>query len=342
MLELTKKLCSLSGVSGWEDEVRDMIIEQVLPYASEIDTDPLGNLYIRKKGLSTSSRKIMICAHMDEVGLIVTGVNENGFLHIDHVGGIDRRVLYGKRVFVGPNACPGVIGIVPKHLVSDEDLKTTVPEWENMYIDIGCSDRSAAEAVVRLGDRIVFDSASRRIGNNCIMSKALDDRIGCAAMICLIRSELPCDAWFVFTVQEEVGCRGAKAAADRIRPDVGIVLEGTTAADVGGVPSGREVCSLGKGIVIPFMDRSTIYPRGLWKLATSTAEKNGIPWQVKNRIAGGTDASALQSTAGGAEVITLSVPVRNIHSPSSMADIRDIELLPRLCACLLEEFVHGS
>ena len=342
MIELTQELCALSGVSGWEDEVRARIRELAAPFAEKIDTDPLGNLYVFKKGLVRGDKKIMFCAHMDEVGLIVTGIDENGYLHVDRVGGIDRRVLFGKRVFVGPDAVPGVIGCAPKHLLSEEDMKTKVPAWESIYVDIGAADRAEAENKIRPGDRITFDPTVQRLGEHCLMAKAIDDRAGCAAMIKLIRSELPCDAWFVFTVQEEVGCRGARAAAARIRPDIGIILEGTTAADVGDVPEGREVCSLGKGIVIPFMDRSTIYPRGLWETAVGTAKKNGIPWQTKNRIAGGTDASAVQRTAGGAGVITMSVPVRNIHSPSGIADTRDMELMPKLCVRLLEELTHGS
>jgi endoglucanase len=342
MLELTQELCALSGVSGWEDDVRDRIRELIAPYADEIETDPLGNLYVFKHGRVHNDRTIMICAHMDEVGLIVTGIDENGYLRVDQVGGIDRRVLFGKRVFAGPDAIPGVVGCVPKHLLSEEEMKTKVPAWENIYVDIGAHDRAEAESRIRAGDRITFDPVIRRMGDSCLMAKAIDDRVGCAAMIQLLRSELPCDVRFVFTVQEEVGCRGARAAAARVRPEIGIVLEGTTAADVADVPEGREICSLGKGVVIPFMDRSTIYPRRLWELAVETAKKSGVAWQTKNRIAGGTDASAVQRTAGGAEVITMSVPVRNIHSPSGVADIRDIECLPKLCACLLEELAHGS
>ena len=154
--------------------------------------------------------------------------------------------------------------------------------------------------------------------------------------------DLPVDAWFVFTTQEEVGCRGAATAASRIKPGFGIVLEGTTAADMAGTAKGKEVCFLGRGVVIPFMDKGTIYAPETWKFVTDTAEKNGIPWQTKGMIAGGTDASAIQRRGPGARVITMSAPLRNIHSPASIGLISDLELMPRMCLCLLEELAHGS
>lgn len=341
MLQTVKDLCALSGVSGWEDEVRDWLLESVMPLADEIGTDPLGNLYAFKKGKAAPSKPVMVCAHMDEVGLIVTGCKEDGYLAFDCVGGIDRRVIPGKRVFVGPDRLPGVIGLKPKHLSSAEEMENTVPALDALYIDVGAESEEEAKRLVKPGARATFDPTVYEFGNGFLKAKALDDRVGCAAMLKLLERELPLDTWFVFTTQEEVGCRGAGVAAERIRPGFAVVLEGTTAADVAGCEPGREVCLLGKGVVIPFMDKGTIYNRNVWETVTGAAEKRGILWQPKTKVAGGTDASAIQRRCEGANVITLSAPLRSIHSPASVGKIRDILLLPELAAAVLEELAHG-
>ena len=340
MLDTVKALCALSGVSGWEDEVRDYILEQALPYADETATDPMGNLYIFKKGAVSPAEPVMVCAHMDEVGLIVTGVDEEGYLRFDFVGGVDRRVVLGKRVFIGPEAIPGVIGMKAIHL-TDEDERQSVPTTESLRVDIGAEDAGEAKGRVRPGDRGVFDNTVYEFGSGFVKAKALDDRVGCAAMLTLLRDELPVDTWFVFTVQEEVGCRGAAVAADRIKPGFALVLEGTTAADLAGVEKGQEVCFLGRGVVIPFMDRGTIYDHELHSRFTALAEKNGIPWQTKEKIAGGTDASAIQRRGSGAQVLTVSVPLRSIHSSASVGKLSDIELMPAFAMKVLEELSGG-
>ena len=260
MLQTTKTLCALSGVSGWEDEVRDYILQRALPLADEVETDAMGNLYIFKKGAVTPSQSVMVCAHMDEVGIIVTGITDDGYLRFDFVGGVDRRVVLGKRVFIGPKGIPGVIGLKPKHLCTAEEMENIVPALETLYVDIGAEDADGARSAVRLGDRGVFAPEIVEFGNGFLKGKALDDRVGCAAMLKVMEQDLPIDTWFVFTVQEEVGCRGAGVAAEKIRPGHAVILEGTTAADVGGVASGQEICFLGRGAVIPFMDRGTIAP----------------------------------------------------------------------------------
>lgn len=340
MLNTMKSLCRLTGVSGWEDEVRDYILEQALPHANEVITDPMGNLFVLKKGAVTPEKPVMICAHMDEVGVIITGYGDDGYLRFDFVGGVDRRVVIGKRVYIGPDRIPGVIGLKAIHLISAEERKS-VPKLDALYIDIGAESTDEAKEKVQLGWRGVFDDRVECFGNGYIKAKALDDRAGCAAMLKLLEQELPVDTWFVFTVQEEVGCRGAITAANRLNPGWAIVLEGTTAADFPGVESGKEVCRLGEGIVIPFMDRGTIYNRRVFDLVTSLAEKNGIAWQTKQRIAGGTDASAIQRSGEGVYVITMAAPLRNIHSPASVGQLSDLETLPVLCRHLLEEIAHG-
>ena len=339
MLDTVKKLCALPGVSGWEDEVRDRILEQAMPHADEIGTDVLGNLYIFKKGAVTPAKNVMVCAHMDEVGLIVTNIDEDGFLRFDFVGGVDRRVVLGKRVFIGPDSVPGVIGLKAIHL-TDAEERASVPKTESLRVDIGAENAEAAKKKVRPGDRGVFDNTVYEFGDGFLKAKALDDRVGCAAMLKLLERDLPVDTWFVFTVQEEVGSRGAAVAADRVRPGFALVLETTTAADIAGTEKGREVCFLGKGPVIPFMDKGTIYPHAVYERCTAAAERSGIPWQTKSYVSGGTDASAIQRRGEGAAVLTLSVPLRSIHSPSSVGCIADIEALPELAEKILEEMAR--
>lgn len=335
MLETLKTLCYLSGPSGYEDEVRDYILERVMPYVTDIQTDSMGNLIVSKKGRVTPARKVMLCAHMDEVGIIITGIDDDGYLRFDFLGGVDRRVVIGKRVYIGKNRIPGVIGIKAYHLVDKEEEKS-VPKREDMYVDIGAASKAEAEETVRLGDYGVFDDSVYEFGDGFLKAKAIDDRVGCAAMIKLIEGELPCDCTFAFTVQEEVGTRGAKIAANRVCPEVAIVLESTTAADLPEVPEGKTICKLGSGIVVPFMDRGTLYSRRLYKAVTELADKNGIKWQTKHMIAGGTDASVLQRSGLGADTIAISAPVRNIHSPASIAKITDFEVMPSLTMLLLE------
>ena len=340
MIDTVKKLCALSGVSGWEDEVRDYILEQALPYADETDTDAMGNLFVFKKGAVSPERPVMVCAHMDEVGVIVTGITDEGFLRFDFVGGVDRRVALGKRVFIGPDRIPGVIGMKAIHL-TESDERGTVPKLDGLFIDIGAENGDEARSKVTLGWRGAFDDAVYEFGQGYIKAKALDDRAGCAAMLKMLERDLPVDTWFVFTVQEEVGCRGAAIAASRIKPGFALVMEGTTAADMGGVDKGQEICFLGRGVVIPFMDGGTIYNHELWSFVTGIADKNGIPWQTKERIAGGTDASAIQRRESGAKVITMSAPLRNIHSPASVGKLSDLVHMPELGMKVLEELAHG-
>ncbi|MCD8117362.1 MAG: M42 family peptidase [Oscillospiraceae bacterium] len=318
LLDTMETLCCLDGVSGREDEVRDYILERAMPFADEIRTDPMGNLMIFKKGDRPRTAPVMLCAHMDEVGLMVTGVTAEGYLRFDTIGGIDRRVLIGKRVYVGPMRVKGVVGSKAFHLTTAEQRRT-LPEIESMYIDIGAPDKAAAEAQVSLGDTVAFEDGATRFGDGYIRAKAIDDRAGCAVMLELIESRLSCDCWFAFTVQEEVGCRGAAVAARSIQPQTALILEGTTAADIPGVEGVARTCALGQGVVIPFMDKGTIYHKGLYQDLTRLAEENGIPWQTKTRIAGGTDASAIQRADTGVQVAALSVPVRNIHSPACVA-----------------------
>ncbi len=324
MLDHLKELCALDGVSGWEDQVRDYIRERAARHCNTVTQDALGSLICEKKGAKSIGQRVMLCAHMDEVGLIIKSVTDKGYLKFSFVGGVDRRVMFGKRVIIGKNRVPGVVGLKALHLSGEAERKS-VPKLEDMYIDIGAGSRTDAEALVSPGEVAVFDSEAGLFGDGMIKARALDDRIGCAVMLSLMEEELPIDAVFVFTVMEEIGTRGAASAAYAVRPDIALILEGTTAADLPCVPGQKTVCTPGGGAVIPFMDRSAIYDRGLCDMLRNCAEDSGIKWQYKEFVSGGTDASAIQTALEGARVCALAAAVRNIHSPASVACLSDIE-----------------
>lgn len=335
MLDTLKTLCYLKGVSGFEDEVRDYILERVMHHADEVKSDPLGNLMVFKKGKVQTQQRIMLCAHMDEVGLIVTSITDEGYLKFDCVGGIDRRVLIGKKVYVGESGVLGIIGIKAVHLTKAEERKN-VPEVDDMYIDIGCENKEDAEKLVNLGDYICFDDRIVEFGNGYLKAKAIDDRIGCAVMLKLIESELPCDTWFAFTVQEEVGARGAQVAANAIEPDVCLVLEGTSATDVPGTDDEKNICNTGEGVVIPFMDKGAIYSREIYAILSGIAEENGIKWQTKRRSAGSTDGKSVQRSGVGVKTGALSGAIRNIHSPVCVGKISEFDDLLLVAQKFLE------
>jgi endoglucanase len=335
VLDTVKKLCSLSGVSGTEDEVRDYIISRVSPYADEIKTDSMGNLLVFKRGARAPEKKVMLAAHMDEVGLIITSVEDDGYLRFSCVGGIDRRVLIGKRVFIGENKVPGITGIKAYHLVSASEEKN-VPKVDEMYIDIGADSREAALELVSLGDTASFDGTCYEFGDGYLKAKAIDDRAGCSVMIKLLERDLPVDTWFAFTVQEEVGTRGATVAAYTIDPEIALILEGTTAADLPEVDGGKRICTLTDGVVIPFMDGGTIYDRALVAKLGALADEAGIPHQTKQRIAGGTDASVIQRSRTGTAAAAVSCAVRSIHSPVSVARCADLENMLKLAELFLK------
>ena len=324
MTSLVKELCRLDGVSSGEDEVRDFLRRQAEPYADHLRVDALGDLIVFKRGKQATGKKLMLTAHMDEVGFIVKDITEDGLLRFAPVGGIDPRVVIGKRVRVGPGKLPGAIGLKPYHLVSEEEEKT-VPKFQDLAIDIGAVSREEAETVTALGDLVAFDSDAVEFGNGLLKAKAIDDRVGCAILLQLLKEELPLDCTFAFTVQEEVGTRGAFGVAYAEAPEIALVLEGTTAADLPGTPAHKRVAALGGGPVLSFMDGGTVYDRELFELLRDTAERHQIPWQTKNYTSGGNDASAIQRSRAGVRVAAVSAPVRYLHAPSSVACCQDFD-----------------
>lgn len=336
LLDTVKTLCALFGPSGCEDEVREYIRREAEPFADEIMEDTAGNLLVFKRGRTQPRRTVMLAAHMDEVGVIVKNISEDGFLSFDFVGGVDRRVVIGKKVFLGEKRIPGIIGMKPIHLTTKEE-REKVPKTDKLYIDIGAADKAAAEEVVEIGTYGCFGSECTELANGFVRMKAIDDRIGCAILFEKLKEDLPIDTWFAFTVQEEVGCRGAFGAAFRIKPQIALVVEGTTAADSPQSEGAAKVCMPGQGPVIPFMDGGAIYDRKLFCLLRDLADEKGIKWQTKTRIAGGTDAQAIQRTAGGCKVGAVSAAVRYIHSPSSVGAVQDFEAMKALVDAFLEK-----
>lgn len=330
---MLKELCLINGTSGDEGKVRDYIITQIKDYC-EYSVDNMGSIIAYKKGKKAPKQKISINAHMDEVGFIVTGITDDGYLRFTSVGGIDSRVCFDRIVTVGKKAVKGVIGDKAFHLLSSDE-KDSCPSFDDLLIDIGATSKDEAEQYVSLGDFAYFDSDYVELGNGYIKAKALDDRIGCMLMIELIKSELEYDTVFCFNVQEEVGLRGSKCTSYAVDADIAIVLESTTAADLDGVSGANRVCVLGDGPVISFMDNRTIYDRELFELGFAVAKENNIPAQTKTAVAGGNDAGAIQTSGDGARVMAISLPTRYIHSGASVVKASDIDETRRILKALL-------
>ena len=338
MNKLLSYYTSLFGTSGSEGDIRRAILNEISTYA-DAKVDKLGNIIVFKKGRYESPATVMLSAHMDEVGMILTDITDDGYIRFDAVGGIDPRTLCGKTVAIGRGKIPGVIGQMAPHLMKKSD-KDSVKKTDELYIDIGASDREDALKYVSLGDVIGFRSDYAEFGDGLVRAKALDDRAGCQILTNLIKSELPFDMYFAFTVMEEIGCVGAGCAAYGIKPDYSIVVEGTTAADISDNKDKSSVCFVGGGPVISFMDGSTVYDRDFIRLAVNTAKECGIPFQMKQAVAGGNDSGRIQRTASGASALAISVPVRYLHTAMSVASLYDIDNTERLVNAVLNKMLN--
>ena len=339
MLDKLRDLCLINGISGNEDKVRDYIISAIKNKCT-YEVDPMGNVLAFKKGKKSPKNKVMLSAHMDEVGFIVTYICDNGWLKFTNVGGIDPKVAVGRAVTIGDDNVKGVIGNKAVHLCSGVEEKT-LPKLDKLYIDIGAKDKSEAEKYVSLGDSVHFVSDFTEFGDGKIKAKAIDDRFGCAIMLEMIESELEYDTCFAFLVQEEVGCRGGSAAVFSLRPDYAIVLEATTASDISGVADEDRVCVQGNGAVVSFMDRSTVYNRDLFKGAFALAKEKDIPIQTKTTVAGGNDAGAIHKACSGVYTIAVSLPCRYIHSGTSVGDKKDMKACYDLAVALCQEYANA-
>ena len=335
MFMLVKELCNLCAPSGFEDEVRAFLRERAV--ADEIYTDTIGNLICHKKG---TGRKIMVSAHMDEVGFIITEITDDGFLKFAELGGIETAVMYGKKVLIGKKRIPGIIGAKAIHLQRRGDVLNP-PKIKDLCIDIGTKDRESAKKLVEIGEFAAFDGEYTEFGENLVKSKALDDRVGCAVILELMKEEYDSDIYFVFTAQEEVGLRGATISANAIKPDVALVIEGTTCSDVYGSKPHNQVTNLGGGAVMTAMDRAAISDRKYFDFIMKTAKENNIPLQIKRTAMGGTDAGAIQRSGAGVKTAVLAVPCRYIHSPVSVMCKDDFESVLKLSKAVLKS-IEGS
>lgn len=334
MIDKLMELTRLDGVSGDEQPVRQAILTDIRDKGLQYQIDSIGNLIVKAKSSHSCDFRVMLSAHMDEVGFMITGITEDGKLKFGTVGGMDPRILLGQQLRVGPKAIPGVIGYKSIHL-QDKAERDSVVKMKNLYIDIGAKDRQKAEGLVSLGDYAAFASEPVLFGKNRLKAKALDDRVGCAIQMELLKETWPFELVACFTVQEEVGLRGARVAANRVQPDIAIILEGTTSADVPGVKEHEVSTALGKGPAISFADRTSIGDRELIDHFVRTAQEEGIPYQWKQTVTGGNDAGKIQTSGKGVRVISISVPCRYIHSPVSCMDTNDFENMLKLVRAAL-------
>lgn len=338
--QLLSKLCTACGISGDEGGVRKIIEDEITPYVSKIFTDPLGNLIALREGRKRPAHRLMIAAHMDEVGFIVTDVTDDGYIKFASVGGIDKRVVLGKSVLIGANKINGVVCLKPVHLCSSDEA-TQIPEISDMYISVGADSREEALGAVSLGDSIVFNTEPL-FDEAHIMSKAIDDRAGCYMLCEMIKNEPEYDTYFAFTVQEEVGLRGARTAAYTVDPEFALVVESTTASDLPDVPTEKQVCCLGGGAVVSFMDRATIYDKGMYAAAFELAKENGILLQTKRAVAGGNDSGAIHTSREGVRTLAVSLPCRYLHSSVSMISAKDLESAERILPLLAQKVCSGE
>lgn len=325
MKDLIKKLVETPGPSGHEEQIRALIRSEVAPFADEIQVDAMGSLIVRKGRKTGAGKRIMIAGHMDEIGVMVTHIDDNGFLRFTSIGGVFPHTCIGSRVLF----MNGVKGVIYTETITDYK---SMPSLDKLYIDVGASNRD--KCPVSVGDSAVFDRPFLDMGDR-IASKALDDRIAAAIMIESLKQvkDTPNELFFVFTVQEEVGLRGATTAAYHVDPEIGIAVD---VCDSGDTPKGEKVAvSLGKGPTVKIFDPYIVSDKRLIEWMIDTAEKNNIPYQREVLLEGGTDAAAIQLTRAGVPAICMSIATRYIHTPSEMVDMNDVENAVKLLTALL-------
>lgn len=329
MIGLIKKITKPVSVSGHEHEVNGVIAEEISPYVDSVKIDALGNLIAHKKGSGDNAKKVMFAAHSDEIGFIVTFIEESGYIRFDKIGGINFAAAAFSHV-VFENGVRGVL--VPDAGTAPADYNRP----DKFVVDIGAKSRRDAERRVKLGDTFALESNIVKLGGNKVSGRPLDDRIGSVILIeaakRLAGTEVKNDVYFCFTVQEEVGCRGSLTAAYGIMPDIGIALDVTGTGDTSGARP--MVVKLGGGAAIKLKDASVICDRALVEEMKSTAEENGIKYQLEILTAGGTDTSSMQKAGAGAHAGCISIPTRYIHSAVETVDLSDVEECVKLTAAL--------
>jgi putative aminopeptidase FrvX len=337
---LLQRLSEANGVAGREEEVRAILLEEIRDRVDACRIDSMGNLIALKKGTGASALRVLVAAHMDEVGLMITMAEDSGVLRFAKVGGIDDRVLPGRVVLIGPKRVPGVIGVKPVHLL-EKGERDKVTESRQLAIDVGAAGKGEAEKLASRGDFAVFATEFRTLSDptgarRTVQGKAFDDRAGCAILAELLKERFPFDLVAAFTVQEEVGLRGARVAAWAEKPDAALVLECTGANEVPTTRDTSPSTRLGSGPAITIRDTSFIADPRLVELFSATAREKSIPHQFKQPNIGGTDAGSIHRTREGIPSLTVAVPARYIHSPSAILDLTDFENT----AALAREALH--
>ncbi len=340
---LLRELSDAFGVSGFEDEVRDLVRTLVSPHVDEVVTDTLGNLFAIRRASNPDAKTLMLDAHLDEIGFIVKWIEKDGFLRFAPIGGWDSRIIPGHRVKIQTRSGEfqaGVIGTAPPHILSPEERKAPL-SIEKMFIDIGAISVEEAQGMgIRIGDPLTIHYPFMELKDGYVTGKAFDDRAGCAVLIEAAERtaglDLGVNVVFAFVFGEEVGLRGARTAAFQIEPDLAIAVEGTIGADMPGVPDHSQPVRLGCGPAISVADRSIVVTRKVLTAMESIAETADIPYQYKLPTYGGTDAGAIHLTRGGVLAGIVSVPCRYIHSPISTLRLSDIELTSRFVTELVK------
>lgn len=332
-----KDLTSLAGVSGGEKEIRDAIMRELQSMGIPFETDVLGNVIARK---GSKGPLVLVDAHMDEVGLMVVFIEKNGFLRFRSIG-IPAGVMVSKRVFIGKDRVPGVIGAKAIHLQEPKERESVIP-LDQLFIDIGAKSREDAEKKVKVGDYAVFDTEFEELSPGIVKAKALDDRVGCALLLeCLKEDWQNVRVCAVFATQEEVGTRGARVAAYRVAPDMGIALEGTVCADIPLADKDFYATRIGEGAAISFMDRGSLPSRAMVRQIMELAKENGIPVQFREATSGGNDAGAIQAAQAGCPVASISVPCRYIHTPFAVASMSDFRAAKDVLVAFLKSVEGG-
>ncbi len=333
-LEVLSTAC---GACGDEAAVRKLIYDEVIAYPDCIaKTDNAGNLIVTKKGKKPSKNKVMFSSSMDEVGFIITNIDEKGFLKFSNIGEIDSRVIVDKRVLVGKNFLPGLLGSKAIHLVKKEEFDSPT-KTKDLYIDIGAESREEAEKLVNLGDRAVFDSDFSLFGDGCAMGKALDARTGCAVLMELLKEESEFDFTACFTVKGELGGIGGANAAFSVKPDIAVVLGSASCGDMP-TAGGKTLCKQGEGAVISFRDGRTLYDMELFAKVNEIAKEAGIKAQTKQGVFGDSEAYGIHKAVGGVRTVSIAVPVRYAHSPYSVLKLSDCEQVIMLAKKISENF----
>ncbi|MEW6231502.1 MAG: M42 family metallopeptidase [Chloroflexota bacterium] len=336
MKELIARLVEAYGPSGNEEQVRALIQDEIKAHVDEARVDALGNLVALLKsdpgGQGKPPTRVMVAAHMDEIGIIVTHIDEEGFLRFAPIGGLTPLTILGNRA-VFANGVTGTFGMEKREI-----LPTEKPKLDRMFLDIGAPDKESALKLVSVGDAAAFSRGFAQAGNR-LLAKAMDDRIGCAILIQVVKTlkRNPNDIYFVFTVQEEVGCRGAVTSTYGVQPDLAIAVDAT---DTGDTPEARPMnVTLGKGPAIKVKDAGMLAHPAVRRLLVEAAKGLGIPYQLEVLEGGSTDAMVMQTSREGVPSGVVSIPCRYVHSPSEMVDYDDVTNAVKLLIKVLEDRV---